>query len=124
MLTRPLVLLRLEGAAVLAAAAWGYALTGAPWWLFATLFFAPDLAMAGYLRGPRVGASVYNSAHTYVAPVLLAAVASGAGWALGVPLALVWAAHVGLDRALGYGLKRPAGFHDTHLGPIGRARHA
>ena len=116
----PTTLLRTEWLAVLAAAVWGYALTDASWVLFALLLFAPDLAMLGYLRGPRVGAAVYNAAHTYGGPVGLAALASAAGWALGLPLALVWAAHIGLDRALGYGLKLPTGFHDTHLGTIGK----
>jgi len=116
----PTILLRLEGLALLAAAVWGYALTDASWGLFAALLFAPDLSMAGYLRGPRVGASVYNAAHTTVGPVVLAALASASGWTLGLPVALVWAAHIGLDRALGYGLKLPTGFHDTHLGAFGR----
>ena len=118
-MTRPLVLLRLEGAAVLAAAVWGYALTGASWGLFAVLLFMPDLSMVGYLRGPRVGAAAYNAVHTYAAPLALAAVAALAGWSLGLPVALVWAAHIGLDRALGYGLKRPDGFRQTHLGALG-----
>jgi hypothetical protein len=38
-------------------------------------------------------------------------------------LALIWIAHIGLDRALGYGLKLSTSFSDTHLGPIGRSRH-
>ncbi|PAP75338.1 DUF4260 domain-containing protein [Rubrivirga marina] len=117
-------LLRLEGLAALAVAVWGYALTGASWWLFVGLLFAPDLSAVGYLRGPHVGAAMYNAAHTYAVPTLLAAVAYSAGWALGLPVALVWAAHIGLDRALGYGLKLPDGFHQTHLGPIGPARRA
>jgi hypothetical protein len=117
----PLLLLRLEGLAVLGGAVWLYALSGASWWTFALLLFAPDLSMLGYLAGTRVGAAAYNAAHTYVAPALLAAVASAAGWALGLPLALVWAAHIGLDRALGYGLKHPQGFRETHLGTVGRA---
>ena len=36
--------------------------------------------------------------------------------------ALIWAAHIGFDRALGYGLKYPTSFGETHLGRIGR-RH-
>src|SRR6056297_2715130 len=76
--------------------------------------------MLGYLRGPRLGAALYNAAHTYVLPVLVGIV----GWwgdsrlALGVALILV--AHVGFDRAMGYGLKLPQGFRHTHLGRIGR----
>jgi hypothetical protein len=32
-----------------------------------------------------------------------------------VQLGLIWLAHVGADRLLGYGLKYPTGFRDTHL---------
>lgn len=115
------VLLRLEGLAVFALAAAAYAHLGASWIGFAALFLAPDLAMAGYLFGPRLGAFVYNLAHAYLAPLALGA----AGLALGAPaaegLALVWIAHIGFDRALGFGLKYPTGFGDSHLGRLGRA---
>ncbi len=123
MLARPTVLLRLEGLA-LPAAVGGYVLMSAPWGPFAVLLLAPDLSMAGDLAGPRTGAAGSTAAHTSPAPLLLAALASASGWALGLPIALVWAAHVGLDRALGHGLKHPDGFHQTHLGPTGPARHA
>ena len=113
-------LLRLEGAAVLAAAVAAYVFVGGSWLLFALLLLAPDLAMIAYRFGPAAGAAVYNAAHTYIAPAALGA----AGLALGAPamqaLALIWIAHIGLDRALGYGLKFATGFGDTHLGRIGR----
>jgi hypothetical protein len=32
--------------------------------------------------------------------------------------ALIWLAHIGMDRALGYGLKYPTTFKDTHLGHV------
>ncbi len=121
-MTRPALLLRLEGLAALAAGAWGFAQTGAPGWLFVALLLAPDLAAVGYLRGPRAGAAAYNAAHTYAAPAMLALAAPLAGWGLGLPVALVWGAHIGMDRALGYGLRRPDRAHPTHLGPIGPAR--
>ena len=113
--------LRAEGLALGALAIWGYALTDASWGLFAALALAPDLGMLGYLAGPRVGAWTYNAVHTTLAPAALAGLASLAGWTWGLPVALVWAAHIGLDRALGYGLKRPEGFGATHLGRVGRA---
>jgi hypothetical protein len=96
-----------------------YANDGGSWLAFAVLFFAPDASFAGYCAGPRVGAALYNAAHSYVGPLILAATLLSAG--IGLPLALVWGAHVGFDRALGYGLKYPSAFCDTHLGPIGRA---
>jgi hypothetical protein len=49
-------------------------------------------------------------------------VALAGGWPLLTQIAIILAAHIAIDRALGYGLKRESGFHDTHLGPIGSAR--
>lgn len=64
-----------------------------------------------------------TSGHTLALPVVLALV----GWWLGQPLLLMAAgvtgAHIGMDRALGYGLKYPTSFQDTHLGRIGKQRH-
>ncbi len=113
-------LLRLEGLAALAAAASAYAWLGGSWPLFALLLFAPDLAMIGYRFGPAVGAAAYNAAHTYLAPAALGAAGLAFGAATMQALALIWIAHIGLDRALGYGLKYATGFGDTHLGHKGR----
>lgn len=120
----PLALLRVEGAALFAAAVAGYAQTGAGWGLFAALILSPDVAMLGYLAGPRIGAALYNAAHTTLAPILLGALAWATGMPLVVALALIWAAHVGMDRMMGYGLKYPTAFGDTHLGRKGRAPRA
>jgi len=113
------LLLRLEGLMLLAGMTLLYALSGGSWWMFAILFLAPDLSFAGYLAGPRIGAIGYNAAHSYLAPITLMT----AGFALALPLALalgtIWLAHIGFDRALGYGLKYAAGFGFTHLGRIG-----
>lgn len=111
-------LLRLEGAVVLAAAVVAYRQTGWSWGLFAALFLVPDVSMLGYLRGARVGARCYNAMHTYIAPGACATASLVAGWPLAIPL--IWVAHIGFDRALGYGLKLDTGFRDTHLGRIGR----
>ena len=117
----PRLLLRLEGAALLVIAVVLYARTGTSWWLFAALVLAPDLSFVGYLAGPRVGAAAYNAAHTTVGPIALALVGVLAPSPLAVAIALIWLAHVGADRLLGYGLKYDAGFGFTHLGWIGRA---
>ncbi|PWE16891.1 DUF4260 domain-containing protein [Marinicauda salina] len=115
----PGALLRTEGAAMLVLSGLLYAAAGAPWWLAGVLFLAPDLSMAAYLAGPRVGAAVYNAAHSYAGPVALGAAGLVVEPAL-IPFALIWAGHVGFDRFLGYGLKYAAGFKSTHLGRIGR----
>lgn len=114
-LMSPLRLLRLEGALVFLAATGAYGLLGTPWWLFLTLLLAPDVFMIGYLPGPRTGALLYNLGHTYLVPLILGALAFGLGTPILGAIALIWTAHIGMDRALGYGLKRPSGFNDTHL---------
>jgi len=119
----PRALLRVEGLLVLAAAIAAYFHLDGGWGWLAGLFLLPDVALAAYLAGPRVGAVAYNAAHSYIGPALLAAVGLGLG-GLGSPLvlgALIWVAHVGFDRALGYGLKHASGFRDTHLGRVGKA---
>lgn len=113
--------LRAEGAAVLLASVVAYAVVGASWWWFVLLLLVPDATMAGYLANPRVGALVYNAGHAYVGPLLLGAAAVGIDAPFVLALALIWTAHIGMDRMLGYGLKEPAGFQHTHLGSIGRA---
>ncbi|MBR0828773.1 DUF4260 domain-containing protein [Bradyrhizobium manausense] len=113
-------LLRLEGLTLFVGMVVLYAVWGGSWLVFALLFLAPDLSFLAYLADSKTGAIVYNAAHSYMAPVALMT----AGFALEMPLALsiamIWLAHIGLDRALGYGLKYAAGFGFTHLGRIGR----
>jgi hypothetical protein len=104
---------------ICAAAVVLYAKLGASWWLFAVLFLSPDVSFLGYLGGPRIGAILYNAAHTLLGPLLLAAAGLFVSGHILLPLSLIWAAHVGFDRLLGYGLKYAAGFGFTHLGRIG-----
>lgn len=115
--------LRVEGLVGLAAAVTAYWFLGGNWWLFALLLLAPDLAFFGYAAGEKTGARIYNLVHTYTAPAILGAI----GWFGGVPLllqlGLIWAAHIGMDRALGYGLKYPGLAGQTHLGLMGKAKN-
>jgi len=115
-----LTLLRLEGAAAFVAGLTGYLALSDGWTVLILFALAPDLALVGYAFGPQVGARLYNLTHTYVAPAILGAVGLWAAPAL-VPFACVWFAHIGIDRAIGYGLKSEAAFGITHLGRIGRA---
>jgi hypothetical protein len=116
----PRLLLRLEGVALGAAAIALYAWSGSSWLLFVVLLLAPDLSFLGFLAGRRAGAIAYNALHTTVGPFVLGA----GGFAFTSPytghIALIWLAHIGIDRALGYGLKYSAGFGFTHLGRIGK----
>lgn len=116
----PRWVLRAEGLAMLIASSLAYAQTGESWVMFALLFLAPDLGLVGYARGPRVGAIAYNLLHTYLAPGVLAAAGVAGEVRYAWPLSLIWIAHIGLDRALGFGLKFATGFRDTHLGSMGR----
>ena len=114
------VVLRLEGAAAFAAAVGLHAHAGFSWPIFALLFLSPDLSMLAYLAGPRAGAAGYNLVHTYLPALVLALAGFFGGIAAATACGLIWIAHIGFDRALGYGLKYSSGFGDTHLGRIGR----
>jgi hypothetical protein len=113
-------LLRLEGLTLFAGMTVLYAVWGGLWWVYALLFFAPDLSFAAYLAGPKVGAIVYNAAHSYMAPMALMTTGFATNSPLTLSIAMIWLAHIGFDRALGYGLKYSAGFGFTHLGRIGK----
>jgi hypothetical protein len=111
----PRVLLHAEGLAIAVAAIALYFYADYPWWLLVALVLTPDLSMAGYLAGPSIGAAAYDAAHTYLLPVALAAVGLIVDAETAVQLGLIWLTHIGVDRAIGYGLKYPTGFKDTHL---------
>ena len=114
-------LLRLEGLALLAAGLAIYARLHGDWVLFLKLFLLPDLSFAAYLFGPRAGAFAYNTMHSTLGALALAAFGYAAGEPAALLVALVWLSHIGFDRALGYGLKYASAFGDTHLGRVGRA---
>ena len=118
MFSRPGVLLRIEGMAVFVLSLFLYREMGPPWWRFFLLFLFPDLFMAGYLASVRAGAQLYNLVHTYVLPLALAGAALHEHRFGLLSFALIWIAHIGADRALGYGLKYPTFFKDTHLQPV------
>jgi hypothetical protein len=119
----PLVLLRSEGAALLAMAAVLYGKYGKSWWLFAVLLPVPDLGLLGNLWGRRAGAVAYDLTHTFTPPAALGLVGVLNGSGLAVALALVWFAHIGMDRALGLGLQYPDGSGCTHLRGARRGRN-
>lgn len=118
-----ILLQRLEGVAAFGLALAAYAALGQSWLVFALLLLVPDLVMLGYLHSPRLGTLTYNLGHSYAGPALLALLGLLAG-PLAYGLAAIWLAHIGMDRALGYGLKTGTGFEQTHLGAIGKARRA
>jgi hypothetical protein len=115
---KPLRWLRLEGLTLLVAALLLFRTTHQPWWLVPALILLPDVGMAGYLAGSTVGAETYNLGHSYPLPAVLALVGIGVHEPLVIALGLLWFAHIGMDRALGYGLKYDADFQHTHLGDL------
>jgi hypothetical protein len=113
--------LRLEGVAALVAGLAVYGVSDGNWLLLVPLLLLPDASAVGYLAGPRIGALTYNAAHNWAVGLAVL----GLGVWLQAPMiqlaGAVLVAHVGMDRAAGYGLKLPSSFGDTHLGRIGRA---
>ncbi|WP_298492155.1 DUF4260 domain-containing protein [uncultured Maritimibacter sp.] len=110
-LDRPQILhLRAEGAAIFALALVHFHQSGAGWWLFAALILAPDLSGLGYFAGKRVGAATYNAAHSLVGPALLWIAVPDAA-----PFTAIWLAHIGIDRAVGYGMKSATDHRVNHL---------
>jgi len=113
-------LLRLEGLTLFVGMTLLYGLWEGSWWVYVILFLVPDISFAAYLAGPKAGAIVYNAAHSYLAPVALMTAGFAAASPLVLSIAMIWLAHIGIDRALGYGLKYADGFAFTHLGRIGK----
>lgn len=115
----PRTLLRVEGLAVFALSLLLYdKLHTGGWLLFVILFLAPDVSMTGYAAGAKPGALIYDLVHTYLGPIVLAGYGVLIHAGLAESLALIWSAHIGMDRMLGYGLKYATGFKDTHLGRV------
>ncbi len=113
--SRPRTLLRIEGAAVLLLGGLAYGQIPGNWLAFVVLLLAPDVGMIGYLRDARLGAATYNLLHTYTFPAALLAFWAVAGDLAALSVGLIWAAHIGMDRMIGFGLKYPTAFKDTHL---------
>lgn len=111
----PSRLLRVEGLAIAIGALVLYFRFDYGWLLLMLLILAPDLSMIGYAGGPVAGAVTYDIVHTYTLPVALGVVGVVGDLGTSIQIALIWIAHIGVDRFLGYGLKYPTGFKDTHL---------
>ena len=120
LLTHPVRLQRLEGLILFAAGFYSWLFLDGSWWLFLLLLLTPDISMLGYVFNSRIGAAIYNLFHSYPLPTVLLV----AGLWLNIPMlsfaGVLFLAHIGWDRMLGYGLKLPSSFQDTHLGHIGK----
>ena len=95
---------------------------GYSWWLYAGFFLAPDLGLLGYMLGPRFGSWTYNLFHhkgIAIALYILGALIPDPVFQFA---GIILFGHSSLDRVLGYGLKFPDSFQNTHLGIIGRSK--
>jgi hypothetical protein len=114
----PRRILSLEGLAIVIVGLVLYRQAGGSWGLLALLFLVPDLAIVGYFAGPRVGAAMYNIMHAWAAPALLWGLLELVGVLNAAHIPLIWAVHIGFDRTVGFGLRYPTRFADTHLGQL------
>jgi multisubunit Na+/H+ antiporter MnhB subunit len=117
-MSMPNVMLRLEGTAVLVASVIAYGYLGYSWWVFALLLLWPDLAFIAYAVDKRFGSVVYNVVHSYPLPLMLTGASILFAWSFGLQFALIWLAHIGMDRTMGYGLKYAGEFKMTHMSNI------
>ncbi|MCW4458492.1 DUF4260 domain-containing protein [Microbacterium sp. MPKO10] len=115
------------GAIALLAVVAVVALYPAWWWVILAAFVVFDLSMLGYAWSAAAGATTYNLIHNYAWALVLAAtalvtqqLAPAVSTITGV-LACAWAFHVGVDRALGFGVKIPDAFGHTDLGEAGNS---
>lgn len=111
--------LRLEGLCVLVAAMIFYHRNHYSWGVFALFFLVPDVSLFAYFAGKQFGAVIYNLAHSYIGAVICLLMGILFSLSYLICAGLIWIAHIGFDRALGYGLKYSQGFTYTHLGRIG-----
>lgn len=113
-----IAILRFEALALFLGSLFLYNKLGFSWWLFGGLFLIPDIGLAGYTFGNKIGALLYNILHTEVLPLTFFAVAYIQGMPEFYPYAITWFCHINFDRFLGIGLKETNGFKHTHLGQI------
>src|SRR3978361_842136 len=93
-------LLRLEGLALFAGMTLLYGVWDGSWWIYAILFFVPDVSFAAYLAGPKFGALLYNAAPSSPAPMTLMTSGFAPSSPLVLSIAMIWLAHIGFDRML------------------------
>lgn len=118
----PLLVLRLEGLIVALASIAAYFISmDLPWQMFAWLILVPDISFTAYLAGPVIGARGYNLMHSFLGPITALTLGVALDHSTIIGIALIWIAHIGIDRSLGYGLKYADTFTHTHLGFLGKA---
>src|SRR4051812_36074110 len=118
----PILYQRIEAAMILATSLYFYHHLHFNFLLFALILLLLDIFMIGYIISNKLGAQIYNVGHSMLIPPALLVLGSATNTRTLIGLSLIWFAHIGMDRALGYGLKLLAGFSETHLGHIGKQK--
>lgn len=108
-------LLHAEGFAVLILSLYFYGHSQFSWIAFGFLLFTPDLSMIGYFFNHHLGSLLYNLFHTYSLSIVLIMFALLLSNQNLLAIGLILSAHMGMDRMMGYGLKYPSAFKETHL---------
>ena len=114
-LSLPRILLHAEGAVVFLISLFFFKFIEGNWLLFIVLLFVPDIFMLGYLANAKIGSIIYNAGHLYIIPLMLIVLSVLYESSIFLQIGIIWAAHIGLDRAFGYGLKYEANFRDAHF---------
>lgn len=120
-MNQAIVFQRIEAVLLLAASTFIYFDLGLSFLTFILLLFVFDVSMIGYAKSSKLGAYTYNLGHSLVLPLIIILIAWITQSENIAGIGLIWIAHIGLDRALGYGLKSTEGFKKTHLGNIGNS---
>ena len=117
---QPILYQRIEAAFIFLASLIVYLHLGYKWYWFVIFLFTVDISMIGYItKNSKIGALGYNLGHSFSLPIILLVAGIFSSSSILIGGSLIWLAHIGFDRALGYGLKLNSGFQDTHLGKVG-----
>lgn len=116
----PAKFLKVDSVALFAFSVWLFLTQGIDWWWFLILLLVPDVFMVGYAVSAKLGAILYNVGHSVFPGLALIALGFTLNSHWAVAIGAIWLGHVGMDRALGYGLKYHDSFNHTHLGEIGK----
>ncbi len=111
----PKIFLILESASILIASIIIFLYLKGNILFYLLLILAPDIFMIGYMKDSKIGSLIYNLGHFYLLPIILTLFGLLFNTVLLQQMSLIWIGHISLDRALGYGLKYPTNFKDTHL---------
>jgi hypothetical protein len=122
---KPGIIIRIENLLIAAFAAFIYYqleprlyLNFQRFYLIILIWLSFDLSIAGYLINRKIGAYFYNIIHNYILAVSLLFASFIFMDSDFVVVGLILITHIGIDRFLGFGLKYPSDFKNTHIQKI------